>query len=135
MRGISLAAMLATLFIIWPCLSYGCNDGTIGPCAPGRSEGDSAIGTRSLDDPKPGNPIVDTVRSLGTQIVDDATYLFTSPLRIDGKSALIVGAIGAGIGGLMRRTRPFNGPFKKTAPTRPMRSRRPSRPSGSAALF
>ncbi|HBH79234.1 MAG TPA: hypothetical protein DDY39_05350 [Nitrospira sp.] len=97
MPAILLTAAMAT----WPCLSYGCDDGTIGPCAPGRSEGGSAIGTRSLDEPTPGNPIVDTVRSLGTQVVDDATYLFTSPLRIDGKGALIVGAIGAGIGGLM----------------------------------
>lgn len=105
--------MLATLFIIWPCLLYGCDDGTIGPCAPGRSEGDSAIGTRSLDDPKPGNPIVDTVRSLGTQVVDDATYLFTSPLRIDGKSALIVGAIGAGIGSLMAADKTIQRAFQE----------------------
>lgn len=45
--------------------------------------------------------ILDTARSVGTQVIEDAAYLVTSPLRIDGKSALILGGVAAGIGGLM----------------------------------
>lgn len=101
MRRIYPAAVLTTVLISWPCLSYGCDDGTVGPCAPGRSENEASLGTRSLDEPTGSKEIFDTVRSLGSQVRDDAAHLFTSPLRIDGKSALIVGAIGAGIGGLM----------------------------------
>lgn len=101
MIRISPAAALVTAFIAWPCLSYGCDDEAIGPCAPGRSESEAALGLQSLDEPSGSKEIFDAVRSLGTQAVDDAAYILTSPLRIDGKSALIVGAIGAGIGGLM----------------------------------
>lgn len=101
MRKISPAAVLATVFITWPCVSYGCDDGTIGPCPPGRPESEAALGMRSLDESARTGQVLDTVGSLGKQVIDDATYLLSSPLRIDGKSALIVGGIAAGIGGLM----------------------------------
>ena len=42
-----------------------------------------------------------TIRSLGGIVLDDAKYLLTSPLRIDAKSALILGSVAGGIGGLM----------------------------------
>ena len=42
-----------------------------------------------------------TFRSLGSVVLDDAKYLLTSPLRIDAKSALVLGGVAAGIGGLM----------------------------------
>lgn len=101
MRRISAATVLAMVFITWPRISYGCDDGTIGPCAPARPESESALGMRNLDEPTGSKQIFDTVRSLGTQAIDDTAYILTSPLRIDRKSALIVGGVAAGIGGLM----------------------------------
>lgn len=101
MRKISAATVLATVFITWPSISYGCDDGMIGPCAPARPESESTLGMRNLDKPTGSKQIFDTVRSLGTQAVDDTAYILTSPLRIDRKSALIVGGVAAGIGGLM----------------------------------
>ncbi len=41
------------------------------------------------------------IGSLGRTFVEDAKYVFTSPLRIDTRSALILGGIAAGVGGLM----------------------------------
>ena len=41
------------------------------------------------------------VADLGTILLDDAAYLVTAPARIDAKSALILGGVAAGIGGLM----------------------------------
>ena len=97
----SSAVLLAASIIAWPQVSYGCDDGMIGPCAPGRPEREAALEMRSLDEPTRSEPILDTVGSLGKEALDDAKYLLTSPLRIDGKSALIVGGVAAGIGGLM----------------------------------
>jgi hypothetical protein len=82
-------------------VSYGCDDGTIGPCAPGTSRSEATLGSGSHDEPTGTGQILDTVGSLGKQVIDDTTYLLTSPLRIDGKSALILGGVAAGIGGLM----------------------------------
>ncbi len=42
-----------------------------------------------------------TIQSLGEEIADDATYVLTSPLRIDATDALVLGGVAAGIGGLM----------------------------------
>ena len=38
---------------------------------------------------------------MGKEVMDDAMYLATSPFRIDAKSALIIGGVAGGIGGLM----------------------------------
>lgn len=101
MRRISPAVLLVAVLLAWPHASYGCDDGTIAPCAPGTSWSESTLGSGSHDEPTGTGQVLDTVGSLGKQVIDDTTYLLTSPLRIDGKSALIVGGIAAGIGGLM----------------------------------
>ena len=41
------------------------------------------------------------IGSLGRAFAEDAKYVFTSPLRIDTKSALILGGVAAAIGGLI----------------------------------
>jgi membrane-associated phospholipid phosphatase len=82
-------------------VSYGCDDGTIGPCAPGTSRSESTLGSGSHDEPTGTEQVIGTVGFLGKHFVDDTVYLLTSPLRIDGKSALILGGVAAGIGGLM----------------------------------
>lgn len=99
--SISPAIVLVTVFIIWPWASYGCDDGTIGPCAPGASRSVSTLVSGSFNEPTETEQVIDTVRSIGKQAIDDAEYILTSPLRIDGKSALILGGVAAGIGGLM----------------------------------
>ena len=41
------------------------------------------------------------INSLGRIVLDDAKYFLTAPLRIDATGALVLGSIGASIGGLM----------------------------------
>lgn len=95
------AVLLAVSFIAWSQVSYSCDDGMIGPCAPDRPASETVLEMRSRDESTWSEPILDAVGSLGTQVGKDAAYLLTSPLRIDGTSALIAGGIAAGIGGLM----------------------------------
>ncbi|MBX3305388.1 MAG: phosphatase PAP2 family protein [Nitrospira sp.] len=101
MKRISPAVLLTASFIAWPHVSFSCDGVTIGPCAPGGPWKGSASGLESHDEPTGTEQVLDTVGSLGKQAIDDATYLLTSPLRIDRKSALIMGGIVAGVGGLM----------------------------------
>jgi len=42
-----------------------------------------------------------TLAALGEDVVEDAVYLLTSPWRIDQESALVLGGVAVGIGGLM----------------------------------
>jgi membrane-associated phospholipid phosphatase len=100
-RRISPAVLLVAAFIAWPHVSYGCDDATIGPCAPGGLRKDSATRSGSRDEPTGTEQGLATAGSLGKQAIDDAAYILTSPLRIDGKSALVLGGVAAGIGGLM----------------------------------
>ncbi len=46
-------------------------------------------------------PAPTLIESLGKQVLADAEYVITSPLRIDTKSALILGGVAAAIGGLI----------------------------------
>ncbi len=96
-----MAILLAASFIAWAPVSYGCDDGTIGPCVSGDPWKDSVNELGSHDESRGTGQVLNTVGSLGKQVIDDTTYLLTSPLRIDGKSALILGGVAAGIGGLM----------------------------------
>lgn len=45
--------------------------------------------------------VLTVTKSLGQEVAKDAGYLITSPLRIDMNSALVIGGVAAGIGGLM----------------------------------
>ncbi len=44
---------------------------------------------------------LEPLSTLGGKVVEDLEYILTSPLRIDTRSALILGSVGAGIGGFM----------------------------------
>ena len=57
--------------------------------------------------------VVNELGTLGQDVVSDAKYLLTSPLRIDGESALIVGGVAATIGGLMAADRSIQGAFQE----------------------
>jgi membrane-associated phospholipid phosphatase len=63
-----------------------------------RPEQQSRAETRDAEGP------VDQARkagvSLGREVLKDAQYILTSPLRLDAKSGLILGGVAAGIGGL-----------------------------------
>lgn len=56
--------------------------------------------------------VVNGLDTLGQDVVSDAKYLLTSPLRIDGKSALIAGSVVAAIGGLMAADRSIQQTFQ-----------------------
>ncbi len=45
--------------------------------------------------------VLTVAKSLGWEVLGDLGYLITSPLRVDGKSALMIGGVAAGIGVLM----------------------------------
>ena len=45
--------------------------------------------------------VLTVTKSLAWEVVSDLGYLITSPLRLEGKSALMLGGVAAGIGGLM----------------------------------
>ena len=57
--------------------------------------------------------ILRTNRSVDSVILDDATYLLTSPLRLDATSALVLGGVAAGIGGLMVADKDIRDVFQK----------------------
>ena len=81
--------------------SYGGEDGMIGPFAPGRPRGESASwsGDRSGSAASDGAAAV--AGSLAKAAISDAEHILTSSLRIDGKNALVLGSLAAGIGGLL----------------------------------
>jgi membrane-associated phospholipid phosphatase len=45
--------------------------------------------------------VLTTLDSLNREVIGDAKYLLSSPLRLDKQSALLLGGVAAGIGGLM----------------------------------
>lgn len=100
-RRIAHAVLFVAVIVAEPSASYGCDDGTIGPCALDRPRGESASGSGDRNGSAASDGAVAVVGSLAKTAIDDAAYILTSPLRIDGKSALIVGGVAAGIGGLM----------------------------------
>ena len=61
--------------------------------------------------------VVNGLDTLGQDVVNDATYLLTAPLRIDGKSALIAGGVVATIGGLMAADKPIQRAFQENRST------------------
>ena len=61
--------------------------------------------------------VVNELGTAGQEVVSDAKYLLTSPLRIDGKSALIVGGVAATIGGLMAGDRSIQRAFQESRTT------------------
>ena len=81
--------------------SYGGEDGMIGPCAPDRPRGESVSWSGDRSGSAASDGAVAVVGSLAKAAIDDAEHLLTSPLRIDGKSALVLGGIAAGIDGLL----------------------------------
>lgn len=107
------AVLLAAMIIAWPQVSYGCGDGTIGPCVPDGPRHESAFGPERREEPPENDGMLATAGSLGKEVLDDAKYLLTSPLRIDGTSALIVGGIAAGIGGLMAADKTIQRAFQE----------------------
>jgi len=60
---------------------------------------------------------VNELSPLGQEVVSDAKYLLTAPLRIDGKSALIAGGVAAAIGGLMAADKPIQRAFQENRST------------------
>lgn len=101
MGGLSSAVLLGVAITAWAPASYGCDDGTIGPCAPDRARRESPVWPERRHGPTGTEVALTTLGSLGKDAIEDATYILTSPLRIDGKSALVLGGVAAGIGGLM----------------------------------
>ena len=93
--------LFVTAVLAGPQPSYGCDDGTIGPCAPDRPRGESASWSGDRSGSAASDGAVAAAGSLAKTAIDDAEYILTSPLRIDGKSALVLGGVAAGIGGLM----------------------------------
>lgn len=61
--------------------------------------------------------VVNELGTAGQEVVSDAKYLLTSPLRIDRKSALIVGGVAATIGGLMAGDRSIQRAFQENRTT------------------
>ncbi len=100
-RRLAPAVLLVAAIVALPPAAYGCSDGTIGPCAPDRPRDESASGSGDRSGSAASDGAVAVAGSLAKTAIDDAEYILTSPLRIDGKSALIVGGVAAGIGGLM----------------------------------
>ncbi len=107
------AVLLVAVIVAFPHASYGGNDGMIGPCAPGGPRKESATGSGSRDEPTGTEQALDPVGSLGKQAIDDVAYILTSPLRTDGKSALVLGGVAAGIGGLMAADKTIQRAFQK----------------------
>jgi len=95
---------LLVVAVMLPCPSIAgtCPPELIGPCPPLPEENEGAAGDVARQDTTHAErPLLREMGALGKTVIDDATYLLTSPLRIDGKSALIAGGVGATIGGLM----------------------------------
>lgn len=95
------AALLVTALMALAPAAYGCADGMIGPCTLDEHRSESASGPERRNGPTGTEQALTTLGALGKEAIDDAEYLLTSPLRIDGKSVLILGGVAAGIGGLM----------------------------------
>lgn len=95
------AVLLVTAIVAWPLASYGCGDGTMGPCVPADTRSEPALGSARRDEATHTGQALATLGSLGKKALDDAEYILTSPLRMDGTSALILGGVVASIGGLM----------------------------------
>ena len=100
-KRISPTVLLVAAIVAWYTPSYGCDDGTIGPCAPEGPRSESASRPERRDEPTGTEQALTTLSSLAKEAIDDAEYILTSPLRMDGKSALILGGVAASIGGLM----------------------------------
>jgi membrane-associated phospholipid phosphatase len=96
------ALLAATVMLSWPFSAAACPAELIGPCSPIPKMTDEAAAPLPRGGSTNGeHTVLEEVRAAGNVVIDDATYLLTSPLRMDKKSALIAGAIAAGIGGLM----------------------------------
>lgn len=64
-------------------------------------ESQSASETGIHDSPQSSSGLWGALESLGREAISDGDYILTSPLRLDATSALVLGGVAAGIGGLM----------------------------------
>ncbi len=76
-----------------------------------------SLGSTSTETPTGLAGVVNEISARGQDVVSDAKYLLTSPLRIDGKSALIAGGVAAAIGGLMAADKPIQRAFQENRST------------------
>ncbi len=101
----------ALLALLWVSTSYADGVRSCGSCVESWSA--ESIGPTKPQEPtEPGRTLVE-LGSIGKEVISDAAYLVTSPLRIDGKSALILGGVAAGIGGLMVVDKPLQRAFQE----------------------
>ncbi len=61
--------------------------------------------------------VINELGTAGHEVVSDAKYLLTSPLRMDGKSVLIAGGVAAAVGGLMATDKPIQQGFQENRTT------------------
>lgn len=76
-----------------------------------------SLGSMSTETPTGLAGVANELGTLGQDFVSDAKYLLTSPLRIDGKSALIAGGVFVAIGGLMAADRSIQQAFQENRTT------------------
>lgn len=76
-----------------------------------------SLGPTSTETPTGLDSVTNELGTLGQEVVSDAKYLLTSPLRIDGKSTLIAGGVAAVIGGLMAADRSIQQAFQENGTT------------------
>lgn len=61
--------------------------------------------------------VINELDTASHEVVSDAKYLLTSPLRMDGKSVLIAGGVAAAIGGLIAADKPIQQAFQENRTT------------------
>jgi membrane-associated phospholipid phosphatase len=103
-----------TLNLSWSFVAAACPPELIGPCSPLPKKTDEAAATLPRGESiNAEHTLLEEVRAAGEVVIGDAAYLFTSPLRIDGKIALIAGGVAAAIGGLMAADKTIQRAFQE----------------------
>lgn len=102
------------MILPYPFIAGACPPELIGPCAPSSEKREELSGAVTPWESTNAQPtLLQEVRAAGETVIGDATYLLTSPLRMDGKSALIAGGVGAMIAGLMVADKPIQRAFQE----------------------
>lgn len=114
MRVVFYVLFVATVLLPRPFIAGACPPEFIGPCVSLQEKREEATVSSSRRESKNTiHELLRDVRGVGQMAISDAKYLLTSPFRIDGESALIVGGVAATIGGLMAADRSIQRAFQE----------------------
>lgn len=101
-KNVYSAALVLTVTLHWHVPPPAGAKEMIGPRSFAESRNDEAVESERSQRPiTKAQGLLSDLSALGDEVIDDAKYIVTSPLKIDGNSALILGGVAAAIGGLM----------------------------------